>query len=114
CRKPSFRLIRLAITKSRRAGIMRTNLARRGFLGALVVSLHAASALAISDGNYDPALQHCTGGAERSDEPGLVEPHCHSSTLMIVDGNGHEYFGIGTQQMAEGQTPLLDLELFQI
>jgi len=100
--------------KIRRVGIMRTNLVSRGFLGVAVVSLYSASALAVSDGNYDPALQHCTGGAERSDEPSHVEPHCHSSTLVILDGNGHEYFGIGTQQMAEGQTPLLDLQLVQI
>jgi hypothetical protein len=73
----------------------------------------AAPAFAVSDGNYEPARQHCTGNANNADSPAATELHCHSFTLTVRDGVGHEYFGIGTQQVADGNaTPFNDVDVW--
>lgn len=70
----------------------------------------AAPALAVSDGNYSPAKQHCAGSDNNSDRPRYANPSCHNLIFSISDGGGHEYFGFGTYQTPEGvPPPYLDL-----
>lgn len=78
----------------------------RLILTGTVLLWNASQAFAVSDGNYDPARQHCSGRANNSDNPTYTEPHCHSLTVTVRDGNAdsyHEYFGFGFQQVAVGQ-----------
>jgi hypothetical protein len=82
-------------------------------LAAALVVGGASLALAVSDGNYAPAKQHCTGAVDNSDSSTASEPHCYSIVLTIRDGDAtkyHEYFGIGIQQQPDtGHDALLDL-----
>jgi hypothetical protein len=73
-------------------------------LGMLTV---AGAAFAVSDGNYDPARQHCSGAANNVEAPHRVEDGCHDATVTVSDVGGHEYVGIGTQQTAEGERGLV-------
>jgi len=83
-----------------------------GFAAALLLA-GTPLAFAVSDGNYDPAKQHCTGDVDNSDAPTRTELHCYSFILTVRDGNAtqyHEYFGIGLQQQPDtGKNPLIDL-----
>ena len=72
-------------------------------VAAIVVAGAGAAFAGVSDGNYRPSKQHCTGGAEDSDHPDHVEPGCQSLTGNASDGSGHEAFFAGTQQTADGQ-----------
>src|SRR5207245_1873410 len=71
-------------------------------------------ALAVSDGNYAPARQHCSGEVDNSDSPSRTEAHCYSFAVTVRDGDAttyHEYFGIGIQQQPDtGHTPLIALD----
>src|SRR5947209_2683353 len=62
----------------------------------------AGTALAVSDGGYDYNKQHCSAHADTSHDPQHTEDGCHSSAAILYDGNGHEYFDLGTQQQADG------------
>lgn len=75
-------------------------------LALLVVVVTAAAAAAfggVSDGNYSPARQHCSGAANNVESPDRAEEGCHSGTVTISDTAGHEYFGIGIGQTAVGE-----------
>lgn len=80
---------------------------RRLAVGLVVAASMVAGAgvavAGVSDGNYRPAKQHCTGGADDSDQPQRVEPGCQNLTANVSDGAGHEAFFAGTQQTADGQ-----------
>lgn len=80
---------------------------RRLAIGLLVAAILLAGGGAayagVSDGNYRPAKQHCTGGADDSDQPDHVEPGCQSLTANLSDGAGHEALFAGTQQTADGE-----------
>ena len=67
-------------------------------LAAAVTAIAMTSAFAVSDGNYDPARQHCSGAADNVESPDRAEDGCHSGTLTISDAAGHEYFGMGIAQ----------------
>lgn len=60
------------------------------------------AALAVSDGNYDPARQHCSGAADNSDSASTAEPGCHNATVVVSTDSG-EVAGAGTQQTADGE-----------
>ncbi|MCA1831610.1 MAG: hypothetical protein ABR548_11645 [Actinomycetota bacterium] len=69
-----------------------------------VTGLFAGQAAhAISDGNYDPAKQGCTGAADNYNHGETTEEGCHNIALVVYDGTGHEYFGMGTFQTPEGE-----------
>lgn len=68
-----------------------------------VVVAGAASAFGISDGNYTPGRQHCSGRANNVEAPKRAENGCHNGTITVSDGAGHEYFGIGVAQTASGE-----------
>jgi len=76
---------------------------QRASVGAAALALAAPLAFAASDGNYSPARQHCSGAANNSDTPDYAEPGCHNFALTVSDGGGHEYFGIGIPQTADGE-----------
>lgn len=71
-----------------------------------VVLAGAGSALAVSDGNYSSSKQHCSGAVDNSDAPQRTEQGCHNATFTVSDGSGHEYAGVGNQQVADGQSPI--------
>jgi hypothetical protein len=64
------------------------------------------AARAVSSGYYSPARQHCSTGADIFDNGGdhTAEPGCKNFIFTISDGNGHEYFGVGTRQTPDGTT----------
>ena len=70
---------------------------------ALVTFAGLGAAFGVSDGNYDPARQHCSGHADNVESPDYAEDGCHSGTFTIRDAGGHEYFGWGIQQTAVGE-----------
>ncbi|MEA2624272.1 MAG: hypothetical protein QOD06_317, partial [Candidatus Binatota bacterium] len=72
------------------------------FLVTALMLAGASLAGAVSDGNYSSHRQHCTANVDNSDEGERTELHCHNATLTLRDGAGHEYFGIGTQHIADG------------
>jgi hypothetical protein len=77
-----------------------------GLLVAAAVVLSAGVAIAgVSDGNYRPSRQGCSGHADDSNHPDRVEKGCQSLTLNVSHGKGHEPFRVGTQQTADGQSP---------
>ncbi|MEY2403762.1 MAG: hypothetical protein QOD38_1313 [Acidimicrobiaceae bacterium] len=82
---------------------------KRGFaigsLVAAIVVMSAGVALAgVSDGNYRPSRQHCSGHADDANQPDRVQKGCQSATLNVNDGQRHEPFRIGTQQTADGES----------
>lgn len=64
---------------------------------AIAVLFSAGAALAVSDGNYDPAKQGCSGSADNSESPDRVEPGCRSIQITVSDGS-NTYVSGGTQQ----------------
>jgi hypothetical protein len=79
----------------RRAGVV--------LIGVFVAAaLSSATAWAVSDGQYSPARQHCSGAADDSETPDRVEPGCQSFTVNVNDGDGPELFFVGFQQTADG------------
>src|SRR5262245_16632129 len=81
----------------------------RKFLFLLVAvtclaTLPAARTHAVSDGNYNNALQGCTGNAFNSTSPGSTEPHCYMATWQISDET-HNYVTVGIPMTADGHTP---------
>ena len=65
--------------------------------------LSTGSALAVSDGNYDPAEMGCSGEAEQYDQ-NRVEKGCHAIMFKVSD-KSHTYFSVGSPQMAEDTNP---------
>jgi hypothetical protein len=73
-------------------------------VAAAAVLLGSASlALAVSDGNYSPARQHCSGHADNTATPDYTEDGCQAYALTVSDYGGHEYFGWGIPQTKVGE-----------
>lgn len=70
---------------------------------ALTMGAAGVAAAGVSDGNYDPARQHCSGHADDSSDPSHVESGCQNATLNVRDGHDDELVRVGTQQTAEGE-----------
>jgi hypothetical protein len=64
----------------------------------------AASAGAVSDGNYDYRKQHCSGKAEASRHEDKVEKGCYAVALRIAGGS-HEYVVVGIPMSKRGESP---------
>lgn len=71
-------------------------------MGALLLGSAGVAFAGISDGNYHPADQGCTGHADDSDTPDHVEEGCHSATLYVGDQQGGEAARVGFQQTPDG------------
>lgn len=83
---------------------MRTRLRTRPLLlaaAAVVLATGSLPALAISDGNYDPAKQGCSPNADDSDRPAYTEEGCYSATLQL-SGATHRYVLVGVPQTPDG------------
>src|SRR4051794_26724527 len=77
-----------------------------GLLAAVVLISGAGAAVAgVSDGNYDPSRQGCSGHADDSEHPETVEQGCQNFTTNVSDGNGHEVVRWGLPQLADGDSP---------
>jgi hypothetical protein len=75
---------------------------RRALLAvAALVAATAVPAFAVSDGNYDPAKQGCSPGADDSNRPDYTEEHCYSATLQL-SGKQHRYVLVGVPQTPDG------------
>jgi len=69
---------------------------------ALLAALAAGlPAMAVSDGNYDPARQGCSPRADDSDHEQYTEEGCYSATLQIT-GAKHRYVLVGVPQTPDG------------
>jgi len=75
-------------------------------MAAVVLLVSSGAALAgVSDGNYDPARQHCSGGAEDVENSQSVEDGCQNFAVEVNDGNGHEAARAGLPQLKDGEHP---------
>src|SRR4051794_20088453 len=79
---------------------------------AVLVGGAGVAAAGVSDGNYRPARQGCTGHADdahtlnsdgtESDNGQSTEPGCQNLTFNVSDGNGTEALRAGTYQTPDG------------
>jgi len=77
-----------------------------GLMAVAVMLAGTGAAIAgVSDGNYDPSRQGCSGHADDSEHPERVEEGCQNFTTNVSDGSGHEVFRWGLPQLADGQSP---------
>ncbi len=75
---------------------------RFAVVAALAAVIVPVSAWAVSDGDYSPTQQGCSGGADDYNRSG-AEQGCHNSRVVVGDGGGHQLFTAGTGQTAQGQ-----------
>ena len=76
---------------------------RHAMLAAGIIGLGASSALATSDGYYDPSRMLCT---PYSDTTGAgAVPGCYDAIIEIADASGHVYYGAGARQVDLGEQP---------
>jgi hypothetical protein len=77
-----------------------------GLLLAAVSVLGAGAAVAgVSDGNYRPDRQRCSGTAEDTQHEDEAEPGCQNLTVNLRDGNDTEAFRAGLPQLKDGEHP---------
>src|SRR5438093_4070189 len=70
---------------------------RRASWAAMIITLGASSAFAVSDGYYDPSRMLCT---EYSNTTGAgAVPGCYDAIIEVADASGHIYFGAGARQV---------------
>src|SRR5438034_211728 len=76
---------------------------RRLVIAFSAVAVFAArAAFAVSDGQYLPANQNCTGNADNSNSGNRTEAGCHNMIVFLADGTGHQYAGWGLDQTPDG------------
>src|SRR5207244_9353137 len=76
---------------------------RRLAIAFSAVAVFAAqAAFAVSDGQYLPANQNCTGNADNSASGNRTEAGCHNMIVFLADGTGHQYAGWGLDQTPGG------------
>ena len=71
---------------------MRRKLAIGVIIGVVLASGAGVAVAGVSDGNYDPARQGCSGHADDSEHPEYTEEGCQNFTTNVNDGSGHEVF----------------------
>ena len=77
-----------------------------GLMAAAVLLVGTGAAIAgVSDGNYDPARQGCSGHADDSEHPEYTEEGCQNFTINVNDGGNHEAFRWGLPQLAGDESP---------
>lgn len=59
----------------------------------------------VSDGNYRPERQHCSGNADATEREDTAEPGCQNFTVTVRDGNDHEAVRAGLPQLKNGEQP---------
>jgi hypothetical protein len=74
-----------------------------GLAAALTVFGAGVAFAGVSDGNYRPERQGCTGDADDANTPDHVEPGCQNLTANVRDGNDDELVRVGFQQTADGE-----------
>jgi hypothetical protein len=70
---------------------------------AAVVGSAGVAFAGVSDGNYRPEEQRCSGHADDVDHPDVAEPGCQSATLHAGDRAGGEAVRVGFAQTPEGE-----------
>ena len=71
-------------------------------MAVTVVGTGSGASFAVSDGHYSYRLNDCTGSADNANSPTSTQSQCKSLIFTVFDGNGHEYFGAGIPQTADG------------
>lgn len=86
---------------------MRRKIAIGVIVGAVLASGAGVAVAGVSDGNYDPARQNCSGNANDNDgaAAGTAEPGCQNFTVNVRDGQDREVVRAGLPQLAEDENP---------
>jgi hypothetical protein len=84
---------------------MRRKIAIGVIIGAVLASGAGVAVAGVSDGNYDPARQHCSGDAADVERSDTTEPGCQNFTTNVNDGSGHEIVRWGLPQLKDGDHP---------
>ena len=74
-----------------------------GLAAAITVGSAGVAFAGVSDGNYRPERQGCTGHADDSDRPDTTEEGCQSLTFNVRDGNDDELVRVGFAQTPDGE-----------
>src|SRR5689334_6930712 len=75
-------------------------------LAAVLLMTGAGAALAgVSDGNYRPERQGCSGNANDTEREDTAEEGCQNFTLNVRDGNDNESVRAGLPQLRDGEDP---------
>jgi hypothetical protein len=85
--------------RTRAIGIV-TSAAMALSLGMTVVG--GGRSFAVSDGHYRYWENGCSGSADNSTSPTSTQPGCKNLIFTVFDDGGHEYFGAGIPQTADG------------
>lgn len=84
---------------------MRRRIAIGAVIGAVLASGAGVAVAGVSDGNYRPERQHCSGTAEDHETADVAEEGCQNFTVSVRDGNDHEVASWGLPQLADGEHP---------
>lgn len=83
---------------------MQRTVAIAGLVAALLVMGAGVALAGVSDGNYRPERQHCSGDADQNEQSDRAQPGCQNFALNVSDGNGNEPADVGTEQTPDGTT----------
>jgi hypothetical protein len=75
-----------------------------GLVAAITIGSAGVAFAGISDGNYRPERQGCSGHADDYDRADTAEEGCQSATLNVRDGNDDELFRVGYAQTPDGES----------
>ena len=73
------------------------------FVIAALLTLGAGAAGAVSDGQYDPARQHCSSSAESTANDDTAEDGCTNFIIGVRSGSGSDAAFVGFRQTPEGE-----------
>jgi hypothetical protein len=74
-----------------------------GLVAALTVCGAGVAFAGVSDGNYRPERQGCSGDADDANRPEYTEEGCQNLTANVRDGNDDELVRVGFQQTPDGE-----------
>jgi hypothetical protein len=75
-----------------------------GLAAAITVGSAGVAFAGVSDGDYRPERQGCTGHADDSERADTTEEGCQSATFNVRDGNDDEAVRVGFAQTPEGES----------
>ncbi|MEY2424109.1 MAG: hypothetical protein QOI95_4176 [Acidimicrobiaceae bacterium] len=84
---------------------MRRHIAIAVIVGVVLVGGAGVAVAGVSDGNYDPSRQGCSGDAADVERSDTTEPGCQNFTVNVNDGSGHEAVRAGLPQLKDGDHP---------
>jgi hypothetical protein len=84
---------------------MRRKIAIGLIVGAVLASGAGVAVAGVSDGNYDPARQGCSGNANDTERADTAEEGCQNFTVNVRDGSDNEAARVGLPQLKDGDSP---------